>query len=49
MMRDDMEAMGPVRSKDVAAAQQDLLAVASRLEAEGKIVLKVETDNDLSV
>ncbi len=49
MMRDDMEAMGPVRGKDVAAAQQELLALASKLEAEGKIVLKVETDNDLSV
>ena len=49
MMRDDMEAMGPVRSRDVAAAQQELLALASKLEGEGKIVLKVETDNDLSV
>ena len=49
MMRDDMEAMGPVRSRDVAAAQQELLALAGKLEAEGRIVLKVETDNDLSV
>ena len=49
MMRDDMEAMGPVRSRDVAAAQQELLALAGKLEAEGRMVLKVETDNDLSV
>lgn len=49
MMRDDMEAMGPVRSRDVAAAQQELLALASKLEADGKIVLKVETDNDLAI
>ncbi len=49
MMRDDMEAMGPVRSRDVTAAQQELLALAGKLEAEGRMVLKVETDNDLSV
>jgi flagellar motor switch protein FliG len=49
MMRDDMEAMGPVRGKDVSAAQQELLALAHKLEAEGKLILKMETDNDLSV
>jgi flagellar motor switch protein FliG len=49
MMRDDMEAMGPVRGKDVNAAQQELLALAHKLEAEGRIVLKMETDNDLAV
>jgi len=49
MMRDDMEAMGPVRAKDVNAAQQELLALAQKLEAEGKMQLKVETDNDVTV
>ena len=49
MMRDDMEAMGPVRGKDVNAAQQELLALAQRLESEGKMQLKVETDNDITV
>jgi flagellar motor switch protein FliG len=49
MMRDDMEAMGPVRGKDVNAAQQELLALAQRLEAEGKMQLKMETDNDVTV
>jgi len=49
MMRDDMEALGPVRSKDVNAAQQELLALAQKLESEGKIQLKVETDNDVTV
>jgi flagellar motor switch protein FliG len=48
MMRDDMEAMGPVRGKDVNAAQQELLALAHKLEAEGKIVLKVEIDDDIT-
>jgi flagellar motor switch protein FliG len=49
MLREDMEAMGPVRSRDVSAAQQELLALANRLEAEGRIILKMETDNDLAV
>ena len=49
MLKEDMEALGPVRSKDVSAAQQELLALASKLEAEGRLVLKVETDSDLSV
>jgi flagellar motor switch protein FliG len=49
MMRDDMEAMGPVRGKDVSAAQQELLALAQKLDSEGKIQLKLETDNDITV
>ena len=49
MMRDDMEALGPVRGKDVNAAQQELLALAHKLEAEGRLVLKMETDNDITV
>ena len=49
MLKEDMEVMGPVRSKDVNAAQQELLATAKRLESEGKMILRVETDNDLSV
>ena len=49
MMRDDMDAMGPVRAKDVNTAQQELLALAQRLETEGKMQLKVETDYDVTV
>ena len=49
MMKDDMDAMGPVRSRDVSAAQQELLALAHKLEQEGRIMLKMEGDNDLSV
>ena len=44
-----MDAMGPVRGRDVNAAQQELLALAGRLEAEGKMVLKMEAGDDLSV
>jgi flagellar motor switch protein FliG len=49
MMREDMEAMGPVRGRDVIAAQQELLALAHKLEAEGKMVLKTETDHDITL
>lgn len=36
-MKEDMEIMGPVRLRDVEAAQQNIIKVAKRLEAEGKI------------
>jgi len=49
MLRDDMEAMGPVRNRDVAKAQQEMLAVARNLEAEGKIILKMEGEGELTV
>jgi flagellar motor switch protein FliG len=39
MLRDDLEAMGPVRLQDVQQAQQSIVDVAFRLEAEGIIVL----------
>ncbi|HDJ30525.1 MAG TPA: flagellar motor switch protein FliG [bacterium] len=40
MILDDMEALGPVRLKDVEAAQQRIVDVAKRLEEEGKIILQ---------
>ncbi len=40
MILDDMEAMGPVRLKDVEAAQQKIVDVAKKLEEEGKIILQ---------
>ncbi len=49
MMKEDMEAMGPVRKQDVSAAQMELLVLARKLEAEGRMVLKVEAGDDLSV
>ena len=49
MLKEDMELMGPVRSKDVAAAQQELLNLARKLEEEGKIILRVEQDDALLV
>jgi flagellar motor switch protein FliG len=49
MMKEDMEVMGPVRMKDVGKAQQELLALARQLESEGRMMLKMEIDDDLAV
>jgi flagellar motor switch protein FliG len=40
MLREDMEAAGPVRIRDVEAAQQQILAAVQQLESEGVISLK---------
>jgi len=39
MLREDMEARGPVRLSDVEVAQKDIIATARRLAEEGDIVL----------
>jgi flagellar motor switch protein FliG len=40
MMREDMEAMGPIKIKEVEAAQQQIIAVVRQLESEGVISLR---------
>jgi flagellar motor switch protein FliG len=42
MLKEDMEALGPIRSREVHTAQQEVVNVARRLEGEGKMVLKAE-------
>jgi flagellar motor switch protein FliG len=42
MLKEESEQLGPVRSKDVAKAQMDVVSVARKLEAEGKMILKSE-------
>ena len=39
MMKEDLEVMGPVRLKDVEAAQQVVITAGKKLENEGKVVL----------
>jgi len=46
MMKEDSEVMGPVRSRDVAKAQAEIVSIARKLEAEGKIVLKSEGEDE---
>jgi len=46
MLKEDMDVLGKVRSKDVAKAQQEAIAIARQLEAEGKIVLRAESEDE---
>ena len=39
-LREDMEALGPVKIKDVEAAQQQIIVVVRQLESDGTISLK---------
>jgi flagellar motor switch protein FliG len=47
MLKEDMEVLGPLRSREVAQAQQEILNLARRLEAEGKVILKLETGDEM--
>lgn len=49
MLKEDMEVLGPVRSRDVMKAQQDIVAAARSLEAEGKITLGMEGQDEYIV
>jgi len=49
MLKEDMEVLGPVRSRDVAKAQQEVVTAARKLEGEGKLVLKAEDDDEYLV
>jgi flagellar motor switch protein FliG len=49
MLKEDMEVLGPVRSKDVNQAQREIVEVARRLEVEGKLVLSAESQEEYVV
>ena len=40
MMREDMDALGPIKIKEVEGSQQQIIAIVRQLEAEGVISLK---------
>ena len=44
IMKEDMEALGPMRSRDVHQAQQEVVNLARQLESQGKMILKSETE-----
>jgi flagellar motor switch protein FliG len=46
MLKEDMEVLGPVKSKDMNKAQLEAVAVARRLEAEGKLTLAQEGEDE---
>jgi flagellar motor switch protein FliG len=47
MLKEDMEVLGPVKGREISKAQLEAVAVARRLEAEGKLVLTQEGDDEL--
>jgi flagellar motor switch protein FliG len=42
MIKEEADQLGPVKSKDVAKAQMDIVGAARKLETEGKMILKSE-------
>ena len=44
-----MEVLGPVRVREVMGAQQEILVLARKLEADGKLILATEKEDDLMV
>lgn len=49
MLKEDMDVLGPVRSKDVHQAQRDIIEVARKLESEGKLALSAEEQDEYVV
>jgi len=49
MLREDIEALGPVRGKEIAKAQEEAIAVARQLESEGKLVLRPDGEDEYVV
>ncbi len=49
MLKEDIEVMGPVRSREVNKAKEEVVAMARQLEAEGKMILKPETGDEYIV
>jgi len=49
MLKEDMEALGPVRSQAVMAAQQEVVLAARTLETQGKMVLNNEGNEAMVV
>jgi flagellar motor switch protein FliG len=49
MMKEEIEVLGPVRGKNVAKAQQEIVGIARKLESEGKLVLKVDGSDEYIV
>ena len=49
MLKEDMEALGPVRGQSVTAAQQEIVQAARALETQGKLVLNNEAEQAMIV
>lgn len=49
MLKEDMEVMGPTRSREIQHAQQEAVNLARTLEAQGKVILKTAGDDEFVV
>lgn len=49
MLQEELDIMGPVRLREVEAAQQRIIQVAKRLEAEGQLVLTGKGSEDVFI
>jgi flagellar motor switch protein FliG len=49
MLKEDIESLGPIRNREVIKAQAEIVAIARTLEAEGKMVLKGEANDEYVV
>lgn len=49
MLREDMDAMGPIKIKEVEAAQQQIIAIVRQLETDGVVSLKGATGDQYVV
>jgi len=49
MIEEDLEALGPIKLKDVEKAQQGIVDIVRRLEAEGKIQIAAGAEDDAYV
>ncbi|MEK6706372.1 MAG: flagellar motor switch protein FliG [Bdellovibrionota bacterium] len=49
LLRDDLESLGPVRLSDVEGAQQEIINIAKKLEAEGKLFISRGGESDALV
>jgi flagellar motor switch protein FliG len=46
MLKEDMEVLGPVKQKEINKAQLEAVAIARKLEAEGKLTLSAEAEDE---
>jgi flagellar motor switch protein FliG len=46
MLKEDMEVLGPVKQKEINKAQLEAVAIARKLEAEGKLTLVAEAEDE---
>jgi flagellar motor switch protein FliG len=46
MLKEDMDVLGPVKARQISTAQLEAVAIARKLEAEGKLSLTPEVEGE---